>query len=454
MIGDEIGGQRESEQTGKGKGEPDDAVPSLTDPAVRDCNAVVTLLWSGGFEVNFRGMATTLEVAAGPQADAPRLVIDARAGTADGIGPAHRVLGLSLVERLALAARRSGYGAVRVLTRPEEAARYRALLARMASVEVGDAVPAGPDGVARTVFASGLVVGERGWLEAAAGVEVARGGRTALGAGVIVCGHEVPWPDILSDQPIAAAPAEISPFRIANGADLAVAERRLTCALGKGSDGFMERHLERPISRVLSRRLARTPITPNQMTLISAAVGLAAAPFFLSASPLWQSIGALLFLAHAILDGCDGELARLRFQESRWGGLLDFWGDNVVHAAIFGCMALGWSRAIGADWPLALGASAVLGALGSASFVYWRVMRPKETEGPLYVSVARAHKSRLVSMLDSLSRRDFIYLVLALSLFGKAAWFLTLAAIGAPIFFAMLLVVAAQEGRLAGSAPA
>ena len=39
--------------------------------------------------------------------------------------------------------------------------------------------------------------------------------------------------------------------------------------------------------------------------------------------------------AHSILDGCDGELARLKFQESRWGGILDFWGDNVVHSVIF-----------------------------------------------------------------------------------------------------------------------
>jgi phosphatidylglycerophosphate synthase len=190
------------------------------------------------------------------------------------------------------------------------------------------------------------------------------------------------------------------------------------------------------------------------MTLISAVVGLSAAPFFLSAAPLWQTVGALIFLAHSILDGCDGELARLKFQESRWGGILDFWGDNVVHAAIFGCMAAGWSASIGATWPLALGAAAVAGTLGSASFVYWRVMRPKRGEGPLYVSVAKERRSRLVSMLDSLSRRDFIYLVLLLSLFGKAAWFLTLAAIGAPIFFVMLLVVAAQEARTASSAPA
>jgi phosphatidylglycerophosphate synthase len=268
--------------------------------------------------------------------------------------------------------------------------------------------------------------------------------------GVVVCGDGVPpsrVAAIAAETGEAAATAERPPLRIGGKADLESAERRLIRSLGKSTDGFMERNIERPVSRILSRRLAKTAVTPNQMTLISAAVGLGAAPFFLSPAPLWQTAGALVFLAHSILDGCDGELARLKFQESRWGGLLDFWGDNVVHAAIFGCMALGWALAIDAAWPLALGASAVLGALASAGFVYWRVMRPKRGEGPLYVSVAKAQKSRLVSMLDSLSRRDFIYLVLALSLFGKAAWFLALAAIGAPIFFLMILFVAAQESR-------
>ena len=85
----------------------------------------------------------------------------------------------------------------------------------------------------------------------------------------------------------------------------------------------------------ISRRLAGTAITPNQMSLISIAVGICGGPFFLSSRPLMQTIGALLFLAHSILDGCDGELARLKFQQSRWGGVLDFWGDNVVHTVIF-----------------------------------------------------------------------------------------------------------------------
>ena len=77
--------------------------------------------------------------------------------------------------------------------------------------------------------------------------------------------------------------------------------------------------------------------------MISIAIGLCGAPFFLSALWYWQTVGALLFLLHSIVDGCDGELARLRFQESRFGGILDFWGDNIVHVGIFACIAVGWA---------------------------------------------------------------------------------------------------------------
>ena len=103
----------------------------------------------------------------------------------------------------------------------------------------------------------------------------------------------------------------------------------------------MSRHFERRISLAVTRRLAWTSITPNAMTLVSLAVGLSSAPFFLSARPAWQLLGALIFLTHSILDGCDGELARLKFLESPRGAMLDFWGDNVVHVAVFACMAGG-----------------------------------------------------------------------------------------------------------------
>lgn len=302
----------------------------------------------------------------------------------------------------------------------------------------------------RSICVSAGVVGERRWLEVAAAAPVPESGCVFLGEGVAVCGSAVSLTEVSEflARAVPSANAVIgAPVVVRQASDIPAAERRLLSGLGKSTDGFMERNVERPVSRLLSARLARLPVTPNQMTIVSALVGIAAAPFFLSASPLWQTAGALLFLAHSILDGCDGELARLKFQESRWGGILDFWVDNIVHSAIFACMAIGWSNDIGAGWPLALGAAAVAGTLGSAGFVYWRVMRPKRGEGPLYVSVSTQPSGALTAMLDSLSRRDFIYLVLALSIPGKAAWFLAMAAVGAPAFFILLLIVAAKDRR-------
>ncbi|HUI18490.1 MAG TPA: CDP-alcohol phosphatidyltransferase family protein, partial [Alphaproteobacteria bacterium] len=155
----------------------------------------------------------------------------------------------------------------------------------------------------------------------------------------------------------------------------------------------------------------------------------------------------------SILDGCDGELARLRFQETRWGGLLDFWGDNVVHSAVFACMSAGWSLSDGGLLPILLGVSAVLGTLGSSSFVYWRVLRPKRDAGPLFTSVARAPARPLARLLDTLSRRDFFYLILAFALFGKAGWFLLLTGLGAPVFFFLVLFLDLREQSTRVSTP-
>jgi len=229
--------------------------------------------------------------------------------------------------------------------------------------------------------------------------------------------------------------------------DIPKAETWLLRRLVKSSESFMSRHVERPISLAISRKLVWTSLTPNAMTFISLAIGLMSAPFFLSSQPGIQFTGGMLFLTHSILDGCDGELARLKFQESRWGGLLDFWGDNLVHIVIFLCMGLGWSFSLQSSWPLWLSASAILGTLGSAWTVYRQTMQPKFRTGPLFTSVVRSTTSRLSQIMDALGRRDFIYLVLLLSVFGKASWFLLPTALGAPIFCAILLWLGHQESN-------
>jgi phosphatidylglycerophosphate synthase len=226
------------------------------------------------------------------------------------------------------------------------------------------------------------------------------------------------------------------------------AERRLLRGLIKDTEGFMSRQVERRISLAITRRLVSTRMTPNAMTTVSVGIGLLGAPFFFSSEWIFQLMGALLFLSHSILDGCDGELARLRFQESRWGGTLDFWGDNVVHVAVFACMGIGWSLSLHEAWPLWVGVLPVVGTIGSAWFVYRHTMQGANVTGPLFTSVVRSADSRLSHLMDSLARRDFIYLVAVLSAFGKASWFLVLSAIGTPIYLLILLWLAyTQQGE-------
>ena len=85
--------------------------------------------------------------------------------------------------------------------------------------------------------------------------------------------------------PPASLSADIDPLVVKTDADVRAAEQRLLRSLVKDTDGFMARHVERPISLQISRRLAGTSITPNQMSLISIAVGICGGPFFLSSAP-------------------------------------------------------------------------------------------------------------------------------------------------------------------------
>jgi phosphatidylglycerophosphate synthase len=150
---------------------------------------------------------------------------------------------------------------------------------------------------------------------------------------------------------------------------------------------------------------------------------------------------------HSIVDGCDGELARLKFQESKFGGLLDFWGDNIVHVAIFGCIAAGWALASTETWPLWLGGAAIAGTLASAGFVHWSQGRGNERSGPLFTSLASSRDHSLGRALDAMSSREFIYVTPVLTLLGKASWILILGSVGGPIFFLLLVVVALSDAK-------
>ncbi|MHB1219598.1 MAG: CDP-alcohol phosphatidyltransferase family protein [Alphaproteobacteria bacterium] len=377
------------------------------------------------------------------RASDPILLLDARAPATAGVDPCRALLGMSLIRRLAKQGLRTHFARIVVLADSHDHDRLAADLAGLRDTIIHRGPPP-TVALGRTVYAPATILGEREWLEHLVHRPVADGVRLTDASGVALLGRGAPFEDA---QPQGALSLNPPPLRIRDEEDLRTAHRRLLKSLIKDTDGFVARNIERPVSTAMTARLAATSITPNQITLASGVLGLVAAPFFLSSSPLMQGLGGFIFLVHSIIDGCDGELARLKFQESRWGGVLDFWIDNVVHVAIFGCMALGWYYETRAPLTLILGAVAIVATIFTATFIYWHVMRPVTGDGPLFKSALRDPTERFSKLVNQISGRDFIYLVLILSVFGKASWFLVMTAVGTPIFFFMLVIAAAREGR-------
>jgi phosphatidylglycerophosphate synthase len=227
---------------------------------------------------------------------------------------------------------------------------------------------------------------------------------------------------------------------------------------GKSHDSFMARHFDRRLSTALSRRLLDTRITPNAMTVFSTLVGVFGAALMAYGGYAATLAGTLVVWAHTVFDGCDGELARLRFQQSALGGFLDFWGDNVVHACLFFGLGVGLMRSMGGIHFLLIGAAAAVGALLTAWDVYRHRAAHAEPGRPLFdglgeqlaseSSAASPALRRLAALEDALARRDFVYLLILLAWIDYPEAFLWAAGIGTPLFlWALIYLRHAGEGR-------
>ena len=227
---------------------------------------------------------------------------------------------------------------------------------------------------------------------------------------------------------------------VRDAADVKAAERKLLNSLKGEFEGFVDRFFNRKISRWFTRMFLAAGFSPNVITILATLVGLVAAAGFGVGTYSAGIIAALLFQLAAIIDCCDGEVARLTFTESPFGAWLDITMDNLVHMAIFAGIAAGtYLRLAGSDgaWvPLALGSAAVLGN-GLSFWLVTRAQKIKSSNG--WKTPVQAAWSDF--MLKNVASRDFSVVVLIFAVIGKLDWFLGLAAIGSVVFSLLMLWV-------------
>jgi len=219
---------------------------------------------------------------------------------------------------------------------------------------------------------------------------------------------------------------------------------------GNPRDGYIDRLLYRPLARPLTRALLPTPISPNAVTLASAAIGVSGGWLVGSGDAAGVLAGVACLVASGILDCCDGELARLRHAESGLGHVLDVAGDTLVAVALLA----GIVRRLVRSGPVpgwTVLAALGLGVAGAFAAITW-----SEVTEPRRRRVARWENRVLDGVLGPLTTRDWYVFPVAFALAGRLGWLVPAAAVGAHVFWIVtvgLLVRVLRAAQLQGSAP-
>ena len=224
--------------------------------------------------------------------------------------------------------------------------------------------------------------------------------------------------------------------------DIVEVEQALLLSLENPRDGKIDTYFNRKLSRPLTRWLLQTPLTPNQITILSCVVGLLGALCF-SLGGYWSPlIGALLLQFSVVLDCCDGEVARVKFLESPFGDTLDIICDTVVTIAIFVGMGIAVWKDGASHHALTLASLLVLG--GGLAFPLVTLAEKTEAMGNRRGGWEDSLMKRL---LASLTTRDVSVVIFVSALTGKLVWFLWGAAIGAHVFWLVLAWLLWRAGR-------
>ncbi len=119
--------------------------------------------------------------------------------------------------------------------------------------------------------------------------------------------------------------------RIRSLEDIKHCEKIILAGLVKDADGIISRNINRKISLFFTRKLANGSTTPNQVTAVVFLLGICSGPAIIAIGGYWGFLaGALLYYLSAIVDGCDGELSRLKFLGTPLGAWLDTVVDDTV----------------------------------------------------------------------------------------------------------------------------
>jgi phosphatidylglycerophosphate synthase len=349
-----------------------------------------------------------------------------------------KLLGLSLVERGRRVAEKAGARRIHIIDGDDAAARLSAWdsergdaallviragdqlvhlpLVKPLIAGVGDRrLAVGPDGT----FAGALWAAGAHANEAIAAIEASPTTADTSLAAAWTDATKIEHGDIARHP--ATTPAEHK----------AAAKMLLRILVKPAEDSPVSQYVYRPLSRPLTVMLCRTPITPNQVSYVVALIGLAGCVLTAMASQACLVWGAFLVFLSCVIDGCDGEIARLKMEYSPFGAWLDTIIDELTQVSYFfaiGYHTYQWHPEPYILWSIAIGGVLYLGTIyaiyyfslvvikkGGSQYYESDVELFDDDQGPALrkrpkVSTAPPWVQSLMQIALYMIRRDFINL--------------------------------------------
>lgn len=241
-------------------------------------------------------------------------------------------------------------------------------------------------------------------------------------AGLTVPGERLPDAAAIAALLSGEAPSPTPPAD--PDAALDAAARAVIRATAKPGDGFVSRHLNRPLSQAASARLLRFAwVRPGHATALNAVIALAMiAALSLLPGELGLVSGAVLFQLASIADGIDGEIARATYRTSARGAAWDSAVDAMTNLGFL----LGL---VGNLWRHGRAEEALIGAAGLLLLLTGMValgLHARARGEPLHFDGAKRMLDErphlLKRWLRYVTMRDFYCLFLALMIAGGLVW--------------------------------
>lgn len=202
------------------------------------------------------------------------------------------------------------------------------------------------------------------------------------------------------------------------------AKRKIDQPSGSYSDSpIIDRYIIRKISGFISGFLSRTPVTPNQVTIISLILGIISGVFFSLGEYTYTITAGLLYFLSTVFDQCDGEVARLKQMETEFGRKLDIIVDAIANAVIVIGITFALYKTGGSGFIIIIGILAITGISMSILLA-------------TYFGHENKKNTAIQEMLDKLNNKDFFYIIMLASVvFNQMIWFLLIMAIGTNIYW-------------------